>query len=41
METIKGFRIAEVTVITLLGKKKIYLNKAAYILGFYINLVYN
>ena len=41
METIKGFGTAKVIVITLLGKQKIYLNKAAYILGFYINLVYN
>ena len=39
IENIKGFRTAEVTIITLLGKKKIYLNKTAYILGFYINLV--
>ena len=41
IENIEGFRTAKVTVITPLGKKKIYLNKAIYILGFYINLVYN
>ena len=41
MENIKGFRTAKVTVITLIGKQKIYLIKATYILGFYINLVYN
>ena len=41
METIKGFGTAKVTVITSLGKQKIHLNKAAYVPGFYINLVCN
>jgi hypothetical protein len=41
MENIKGFGTAEVIVITLLGKQKIHLINTAYILGFYINLVYN
>ena len=41
MDNIEGFGIAKVTVITLLGKQKIYLIKAAYVLGFYTNLVYN
>ena len=41
MEKIEGFGTAKVIVITLLGKQKIHLNKAAYILGFHINLVCN
>ena len=41
MENIKGFRIAKVIVITLLGKQKIYLINAVYVLGFHINLVCN
>ena len=39
IENIKGFGIAKVIVITPLGKKKIYLNEAVYILGFHTNLV--
>ena len=41
MENIKGFRTAKVTVITPLGKQKIYLINTVYILGFHTNLVCN
>ena len=39
-EEIVGFRIATVTINTPKGKEQILLIGAAYILGFYTNLVY-
>ena len=40
IEEIVGFSIAKVIINYLKGKKKIQLLGVAYILGFYINLVY-